>query len=287
LVLSITAFALVGLGKNGKLPLDLALYGTLLAGGFMAGWALIRWLAPGADPVLFPVAGTLAGIGFAMIYRLDGGLATEQFVWLAVGLAVFGVTLAVVRDHRQLNAYTYTIGLVGLVLLLLPIIPGVGREINGARLWIELGPLHFQPSELGKILIIIFLASYLDRKKELLQVAPTKIGPLHLPQAKHLGPLLVAWAVSLAVLFFEKDLGASLLFFSIFTVMLWVATARSAYLIIGVLLFVIGGAFAFQTFSHVQLRVDVWLHDRVLGRQPPTAADYQIARRWFIAGSIW
>ncbi len=259
-VLSVGAYALVGLGKTGELPLNLALYGTLLATGYLGGWALIRWFAPGADPVLFPVAMMLAGLGFAMIYRLDGGMAAEQMVWLGVGLVAFAVTLVVVRDHRQLNAFTYTIGLAGLVLLLLPIVPGIGRSINGARLWIVAGPLHFQPAEIGKILIVIFLASYLDKKKELLQVAPTKIGPLHVPQAKHLAPLLVAWGLSLAVLFLEKDMGASLLYFSIFVVMLWIATARSAYLIFGALLFVIGAFVAFQTFGHVEERVDIWLH---------------------------
>lgn len=259
-LLSVGAYALVGLGKTGELPLNLALYGALLAAGYLGGWALIRWLAPGADPVLFPVAMTLAGLGFAMIYRLDGGMAAEQMIWLGVGLVAFAVTLIVVRDHRQLNAFTYTIGLAGLVLLLLPIVPGIGRSINGARLWIVAGPLHFQPAEIGKILIVIFLASYLDKKKELLQVAPTKIGPLHVPQAKHLAPLLVAWGLSLAVLFLEKDMGASLLYFSIFVVMLWIATARSAYLIIGALLFVVGAFIAFQTFSHVEARVDIWLH---------------------------
>ncbi len=260
LILSVGAYALVGLGKDGELPLNLVMYGTLLAVGYLGGWALIRWLAPGADPVLFPVAMLLAGLGFATIYRLDGGMAAEQMIWLGVGLIAFIVTLAVVRDHRQLNAFTYTIGLAGLVLLLLPIVPGIGQTINGARLWIVAGPLHFQPAEIGKILIVIFLASYLDKKKELLQVAPTKIGPLHVPQAKHLAPLLVAWGLSLAVLFLEKDMGASLLYFSIFVVMLWIATARSAYLIIGALLFVIGAFIAFQTFSHVEARVDIWLH---------------------------
>ena len=260
LVLAIGAYALVGLGKRGELPLNLVLYGSILILVAAGELALIRRFAPAADPVLYPLAVLLAGLGFAMIFRLDGDLATEQFLWLMVGMAAFAATLLLVRDVRALNAYAYTIGLAGLVLLLLPILPGIGQEINGARLWVKVGPISFQPAELGKVLIVIFLAGYLDRKKELLRAAPTKIGPLHLPQARHLGPLVAAWGVSLAVLFFEKDLGASLLYFSIFVVMLWIATARTAYLLIGAGLFAVGAFVAYQMFSHVQLRVGIWLH---------------------------
>lgn len=260
LTLVIGGYALTGLGKTGQVPANFPLYSALFVAGFAAGFALIRRLAPAADPALFPIAGTLAGIGFFMIFRLDGDLAAEQAAWLVAGLLAFALTLTVVKDHRQLNAFTYTIGLIGLVLLLLPIVPGLGREINGARLWIRLGPLQFQPSELGKVFIVVFLASYLDQKKELLQVATSKLGPMHLPQLKHLGPILAAWGVSLAVLFFEKDLGASLLFFAIFVVMLWVATARSAYLALGFILFAVGAYAGYKMFGHVQTRVEIWLH---------------------------
>jgi cell division protein FtsW (lipid II flippase) len=160
----------------------------------------------------------------------------------------------------MLDAYTYTIGLLGLVLLLLPTVPGIGETINGARLWVQIGPLGFQPAELGKVLIVIFLASYLNQNRELLAVTTSRLGPLRLPPAKHLGPVLVAWGASLAILFVQKDLGASLLYFAIFVVMLWVATGRVAYLILGLLLFGIGAYAGWVLFDHVQLRVDVWLH---------------------------
>jgi cell division protein FtsW (lipid II flippase) len=221
---------------------------------------VIRRVAPRADPALFPTAAVLTGLGFAMIFRLDGALAAEQATWVGVGLAGFVGTLLLVRDHRQLDAYTYTIGLAGLILLLLPIVPGIGREINGARLWVDVGPITFQPSELGKVLIVIFLASYLNAKRELLAIATGGVGPFRLPSAKHLGPLMVAWGTSLAVLFLEKDLGASLLYFAIFVVMLWVATARFAYLALGVALFAAGAAMGYAAFEHVQARVDIWLH---------------------------
>ncbi|HEY7755703.1 MAG TPA: FtsW/RodA/SpoVE family cell cycle protein, partial [Actinomycetota bacterium] len=213
-----------------------------------------------ADPALFPTAGVLVGLGFAMIFRLSGGLAAEQATWVVVGLLAFAATLIVVRDHRMLDAYTYTIGLAGLVLLMLPMVPGIGETINGARLWVQIGPLGFQPAELGKVLIVIFLASYLNQRRELLQVATSRIGPLRLPAAKHLAPVLLAWAASLAILFVQRDLGASLLYFGIFVVMLWVATGRAAYLVFGLLLFAIGAYAGWMLFDHVQLRVDVWLN---------------------------
>ena len=283
LVLSIGAYALVGLGKRDQLPLNLVLYGSILILATAGGLALIRRFAPATDPVLFPLGVLLAGLGFAMIFRLDGDLATEQFLWLMVGMAAFAGTLLIVRDARVLNGYAYTIGMAGLVLLLLPIVPGIGQEINGARLWVSLGPISFQPAELGKVLIVIFLAGYLDRKKELLRAAPTKVGPLHLPQARHLGPLVAAWGVSLAVLFFEKDLGASLLYFAIFIVMLWVATARTAYLLIGAGLFVAGALLAFQMFSHVQTRVDVWLN--ALDPNLVSGDGFQLAQSQFALAS--
>jgi cell division protein FtsW (lipid II flippase) len=143
-------------------------------------------------------------------------------------------------------------------LLLLPIVPGLGKEINGSRVWVGFGPLTFQPAELGKVCMVVFLASYLTTKRELLQEARVRVGPFHLPELKHLGPVLVAWGVSLVILFLEKDLGASLLYFAIFVVMLWTATARAAYLVFGAVLFLIGASFAYATFGHVRERVVIW-----------------------------
>lgn len=260
LVVALGAYALAGLGRRGHVPVTFALYGSIFTIGFAAAAFTIRRFAPGADPALFPTAGVLTGLGFAMIFRLSGGLAAEQVTWVAIGIAAFCVTLAFVRDHRMLDAYTYTIGLAGLVLLLLPVVPGIGRTINGARLWVRIGPVGFQPSEIGKVLIVVFLASYLTQKRELLRVATGGVGPLRLPPAKHLMPVLIAWGASLAVLFIQRDLGASLLYFGIFVVMLWVATGRVAYLAIGVVLFAVGAWLGYQAFDHVQLRVDVWLH---------------------------
>ncbi|MGZ8612955.1 MAG: FtsW/RodA/SpoVE family cell cycle protein, partial [Actinomycetota bacterium] len=224
LVLSIGAYVIAGYGKRDQLPTTFALYATIFAAGYVGALVVIRRYAPAADPALFPTAGVLVGLGFAMIFRLSGGLAAEQATWIVVGLLAFATTLLVVRDHRMLDAYTYTFGLVGLVLLMLPMVPGIGRTINGARLWVQVGPLGFQPAELGKVFIVVFLASYLNQRRELLQVATFRLGPIRLPPAKHLAPVLLAWAGSLAILFVQRDLGASLLYFGIFVVMLWVAT---------------------------------------------------------------
>ncbi|MGH2527838.1 MAG: FtsW/RodA/SpoVE family cell cycle protein [Actinomycetota bacterium] len=260
LVLSVAAYTLVGMGKRGHVPVNLALYGTVFGAGYIAAHLVIRRFAPLADPALFPTAAVLTGVGFSIIFRLSGGLAAEQATWVVVGLLAFGATIVLVRDHRQLDAYTYTIGLLGLALLLLPVVPGIGRTINGAQLWVRIGQLSFQPSELGKVLIVVFLASYLNAKRELLAIATGRLGPLRLPPAKHLGPVLVAWGMSLLVLFVEKDLGASLLYFAIFVVMLWVATGRTAYVVFGALLFAAGAAMGYAAFAHVQDRIDIWLH---------------------------
>ncbi len=260
LILSVGAYVIAGYGKRDQLPAKFVIYAAIFAGGYALALIAIRRFAPAADPALFATAGVLVGLGFAMIFRLSGGLATEQATWIVVGLAAFVVTIVVVRDHRMLDAYTYTIGLLGLILLMLPMVPGIGRTINGARLWVQIGPLGFQPAELGKVLIVIFLASYLTQKRELLRVATTRLGPFRLPAPKHLAPVLFAWAGSLAILFLQRDLGASLLYFGIFVVMLWVATGRAVYLVIGLVLFALGAYLGWALFDHVQLRVDVWLN---------------------------
>ena len=260
LILSVGAYVIAGFGKRGQLPATFALYVTIFAAGYAGALLVTRVFAPRADPALFPTAAVLVGLGFAMIFRLSGGLAAEQATWIVVGLIAYALTLIVVRDARMLDAYTYTIGLLGLLLLLLPVAPGIGQTINGARLWVQIGPIGFQPAEIGKVLIVIFLASYLNQKRELLQVATSRFGPFRLPPVKHLAPVLLAWGASLAILFLQKDLGASLLYFGIFVVMLWVATGRAAYLVIGLILFVVGAYAGWLLFDHVQRRVDIWLH---------------------------
>jgi cell division protein FtsW (lipid II flippase) len=278
-VLSVGAYVLVTLGTTGKTPPGIAGFVAVIAGSYLAAHVVVTRLAPGADPVLLPTAALLSGLGYAMIYRLDAGRAGDQFGWLMLGLVLFAVTLFVIRDHRILDRYTYTLGLAGIFFLLLPIAPGIGLTINGARLWVRLGPLVFQPAEIGKVLLVVFLASFLNAKKELLALATRRIGPLHLPPLRYMGPMLVAWFVSLAILFVEKDLGSSLLFFGIFVIMLWIATGRASYLLLGLVLFAIGAWIGYAAFGHVQDRVVVWLH--ALDAQHIHTDGYQVAQGEF------
>jgi cell division protein FtsW (lipid II flippase) len=286
LFISVGAFAFAGLGLNGKVPPQFTTYGLMLTGAFVGAWLVMRKVARAADPVLLPVAAILGGLGVAMLYRImvDRGqpqIWIDQAIWLLVGLAAFMLTLLLVRDDRQLDAYTYTIGLVGVILLFLPIVPGIGYSINGAQLWAHFGPVSFQPAEFGKILIVIFLASYLSSKRELLAAGSGRLG---MPRAKDLGPLLLAWGASLAVLFLEKDLGASLLFFGVFVVMVWMASGRAGYLVVGAILFVAGAVLAYLALNHVQLRVEYWLH----ALNPATVHDIgygQLAQGWFALSS--
>jgi cell division protein FtsW (lipid II flippase) len=277
--LSVGAYVLVTLGKTGKTPPGIAGFVAVIAASYLAAHFVVTRLAPGADPILLPVAAMLSGLGYAMIYRLDTGRAADQFGWLMLSLLLFAITLFVIRDHRLLDAYTYTIGLAGIFFLLLPIAPGIGQTINGARLWVRAGPIVFEPAEIGKVLLVIFLASFLNAKKELLARATRRIGPLHLPPLRYMGPLLVAWFVSLAVLFAEKDLGSSLLFFGIFVVMLWTATGRGSYLLLGLVLFAIGAWIGYAAFGHVQDRVTIWLH--ALDAQHIQGDGYQVAQGEF------
>jgi peptidoglycan glycosyltransferase len=237
----------------------------------------MRRLAPGADGVLLPIAGLLNGIGYVMIARLDDRLAGLQATWTLIGVGAFVGTLVVLRRVRDLERYRYTFMLGGVALLLLPLLPGVGRSINGARIWVSFGPLNFQPGEFAKIALAIFFAGYLVEKRELLGVAARRIGPLALPELRHFGPVLLAWAASLLVMVAEKDLGSSLLFFALFITMLWVATERASYLAVGLALFSAGSVAAWRAFNHVQHRVDTWINPW------PTAANqsYQVVQATF------
>lgn len=279
--ISVLAYATVGLAQVGHMPNNLVIYSALIGTGFIGAWGVIRIAAPEADPVLLPTAALLAGLGQAMLYRLRPEVAGQQTIWLFIGLGVFVAILLLIRDDRRLDAFTYTIGLAGIVLLLLPVLPGIGYEINGARLWAKIGRISFQPAEFGKILIVIFLASYLAAKRELLAAG---VGRFGLPRVKDLGPVALAWAISLLVLFLEKDLGASLLFFAAFVLMVWVATGRGSYLIIGLILMAIGSFLGYLVFTHVQTRVDYWLH----ALNPATVHDLgfgQLAQGWFALAS--
>jgi cell division protein FtsW (lipid II flippase)/cell division protein FtsI/penicillin-binding protein 2 len=233
--------------------------GLLLAFG-LAHLAARRF-APGADPALLPLAAVLCGLGLAVLTRLDaadgGSLAPAQALWLLAGIAALVATLVLVPSLERLARFKYSIMLLALTLLLLPAV--VGREINGARLWIRFAGLSFQPAEVAKILMVLFLAAYLAENREVLSVSTKRILRMWLPPARQLGPLVVMWAVSLVVLVAEKDLGSSLLFFGIFLAMVYVATGRPAYVLAGALMFAAGAVGAYVLFAHVRARIGVWI----------------------------
>lgn len=270
------AYVLASLGRSASLPANLVPFLlfilALLAGAHLA----TRYLAPGADGILLPLAGLLNGIGYVFIARLDQDKAGLQSVWTAVGITAFVATLALVRRTRDIERYRYTFALAGLGLLLMPLLPVVGREIHGARLWVSIGALNFQPGELAKVALCVFFASYLVEKRELL-MGTNRVGPFLLPETRHFGPILLAWGFSLVIMFFERDLGSSLLFFALFIALLWVATARPAYLAIGALMFSAGSLIAWTVFDHVKQRVDIWLDPWSVA----TGGGYQVVQALF------
>ncbi len=242
---------------------------------FLGAHAAARYLARGADPSLLPIAFLLTGVGLATITRLDAELAASQVLWVLAGVVALAAVLVLVPSLERLARFKYTIALGGIVLLVLPALVGV--EVNGAKLWLRFAGFSFQPAEIAKVLIVLFLAAYLAEKREVLSVSTKRTLGMWLPPAKHLGPLLVMWAVSLIVLVAEKDLGSSLLFFGVFLVMLYAATGRPGYIAVGMGLFAVGATGAYLAFDHVQQRISIWLDPfaDVAGR------GYQLAQSLF------
>ncbi|GGS00108.1 FtsW/RodA/SpoVE family cell cycle protein [Streptomyces nojiriensis] len=269
------AYANVGLAINDTLPPGMVLYGLGL--GALAGIAhlIVRRYAKYADPLLLPLATLLNGLGLVLIWRLDqsGRLqnlakksfgtfspsAPRQMMYTALAIALFAAVLLILKDHRVLQRFTYISMAGALVLLILPVVPGLGADVFGAKIWISVGGFSIQPGEFAKIVIAIFFAGYLMVKRDALALASRRFMGLYLPRGRDLGPILMIWAMSLLVLVFENDLGTSLLFFGMFVIMLYVATERTSWIVIGLLMSV-GGAVVVGTFaSHVQARVNAWL----------------------------
>jgi cell division protein FtsW (lipid II flippase) len=265
LFVGLGAYAAVGLGVDGAVPTDIMAYGTWLAVLVIGAHVVIRMRAAYADPIILPIVSALNGIGLAMIYRIQPPApahpppARTQLVSKTIGVLLFAAVLVGLRDHRRLQAFTYTAGLSSIVLLLLPLVPGIGREIHGARIWIHLGPMSFQPGEIAKVLLVLAFAGYLVLHRDALALAGRRVLFVDLPRGRDLGPILAMWLVSLAVLVFQNDLGSSLLFFGIFLVMLYVATERPGWLVVGGGLFLAGAYLSFLFVGHVTDRVNVWL----------------------------
>lgn len=262
LAIAIGADTLVSLNLNQPLGSAFLTRSIVFAALPLALHVVLRLRAKYADPVMLPVVTALNGVGLAMIHRLDlanrDDAASRQLVWMAVAVVAAGAVLWVLRDHRVLRRYTYISLVVSAILLVLPLVPGLGQEINGARVWITVGFGSFQPGEIAKITLAVFFAGYLSTNRDLILLAGKKIGPLQFPRARDLAPMLVAWLIGLAILVMQRDIGMSVMFFTLFMVMIYVATSRASWILIGLAMVVAGGVFAYQTMGHVQARVDGW-----------------------------
>lgn len=272
-----SAYVVATLGRTASLPADIGPFLVLVLVMFAGAHLAIRKLAPGADGTLLPLAGLLCGVGFVFIARLREDLAAKQAGWIFVGLAAFVVTLAVVRRPRDLERYRYIALFIGVGLIMAPLLPVLGQTINGARIWVRLGPAQFQPGEFAKLFLALFFAAYLVEKRELLALASWPRRRPVLPDPKHLGPVLVAWGIAVVVITAERDLGTALLFFALFIVMLWVATGRAAYLLVGATSFGMAAFVSWTLFSHVQERVKNWIDPGA----DPLGGGYQIRQGWF------
>jgi cell division protein FtsW (lipid II flippase) len=252
-------------------------YGAYFLAVCLATHIFLRIRLPNADPYLFPLMALLTAFGLVMVYRIDESLARDQANWFVLGLVLFAVTITFLRDYDVLERYRYTIAGVGLLLLLAPRLPGIGQQVNGAYLGVKIGPLAFQPAEFSKIAIVIFLASYLREHREVMIVGARRVLGVTLPPLKHFGPMLVVWGASMFMLVFIRDLGSSLMFFAAFLALLYVATGRFSFVVIGMAMFFLGAWFFATTVPHVHDRVEVWLHPY----RDPAGNGYQILQSIF------
>ena len=287
------AYASAGLGLNGKLPAGLAEYGLAFAVIVFIAHLAVRWRAPWADPLMLPLAAMLNGLGVVMIWRLQEAgrngnpgvpistmsatTTTYQVLWSALGVAAFVAVLAFIREVRVLQRYTYTLGALGLILLAIPaLLPASHSEVNGAKVWILFGGFRLEPGEFAKLALAVFFAGYLVAKRDVLALAGRRFLGIDLPRARDLGPVLIAWAASLLILIFETDIGTSALFFGMFVAMIYIATQRTSWLLIGIGLFLFGTFVASRVIGHVQERFDIWLHP--WAGNNPTHSSFQLVQ---------
>ena len=252
-------------------------YGAIFLGLCFAGHLVIRFTLPHADPYLFPLVAVLACFGLVVVYRIDENLARDQAQWFVIGLILFVVTILALRDFRVLERYRYTIALAGLALLLLPRVPGIGQQVNGAYLGVKIGPVAFQPAEFGKIAIVIFLAAYLRDTRQVLVQSSRRFLGVTIPPLKHFGPLLVVWGAAMLMLVFIRDLGSSLMYFGAFLALVYVATNRFSFVLVGLVMFALGAWFMGSHVPHIEDRVDIWLDPF----KTYSSTGYQIANGMF------
>ena len=266
-VINGAAMALVQLGAQGSIDANVLLLGGGLAVLVLGMHIVLRFAASQADPFILPTATVLNGLGIAEIYRIDiangatgwDSAGIRQIAWTGLALIIALAVILIIRNHRVLARYRYVAMFTGITLLLLPMLPGIGETINGARLWISIGPFSFQPGELAKIALAIFFAGYLVEARDSLSMVGKKLLWMRFPRARDLGPIFVIWVAAMAVLIFQRDLGTSLLYFGLFLVMIYVATGRVSWVILGLGLFLGGAIVASQALSYVAGRFRGWL----------------------------
>jgi cell division protein FtsW (lipid II flippase) len=283
------AIALVQLGALGRLFPHMLILGGALGLLAIGAHVALRFVATEADPFILPVIMVLNGLGIAEIYRIDlaekhygwESAGVRQVAWSAMAIVIAIAVLVLIRNHRVLQRYRYVTMFVGIVLLLLPMLPGIGRTVNGARLWIGIGSFTFQPGELAKIALAIFFAGYLVTARDSLSMVGRKVLGIRFPRARDLGPILVIWAAAMVVLIFQRDLGTALLFFGLFLVMIYVATGRIGWVILGLVLFIGGAVAAGQTLSYVHGRFESWLDAFNPTIYNQTGGSYQLVQGLF------
>ena len=269
-LITMTGFASVYIARQNEISAGSLFYAGFFFVLYLIAHIVGRLTVPDADPYLLPMAALLTGVGLTEIYRLNPTDALRQGLWVVIGVAGFSATLIALRhDFRRLESYKYLFGLSALALLFLPALPKIGRSINGARLWVHVGSLQFQPGELGKIAMIVFLAAYLHSKQEVLALG----------RLKDFGPLLAIWGCAMLVLVATHDLGSALLFFGIFLAILYLATSRLLYVGVGMTLFLVGAAGVYETTAHVRSRVTIWLHPWTTQAVPCPTLDGRLMQR--------
>lgn len=286
--------ALVQLGALGNIDVATMLtLGLGLSVLVLGMHVTLRFVAPNADPFILPIATVVNGIGIAMIYRIDvsrgvtgwDSTAVRQVVWSGLAIALALGVILIIRNYRVLQRYTYVAMLLAGILLLLPILPGIGREVYGARVWIGIGPFSFQPGEIAKIFLAVFFAGYLVQRRDSLSMVGRKVLGIRFPRARDLGPILVLWALSMSVIVFQRDLGTALLYFGLFVVMLYVATGRTSWIVLGGGLFALGAVVASQVLPYVNDRFTAWLDPFNQTRYEEIGGSYQLVQGLFGLGN--
>ena len=274
---TIALYLVASLAQKSRIPPHIGYFLAIVLGLALVAHLGNRWLAPASNPVLLPLVFLLNGVGYVVIARWDPGSAKVQAGWTALGIAFYLVTLLVIRRSRDLERYRYVILLVGGLLLVAPLLPVLGKDINGARLWVGVGSLIVQPVEGAKLLLCIYFASYFAANKEILSIPTARIGRRLYLDPRPLLPILVAWVVSIAIIGAENDIAFAFLLFALFIGLLWITTGRTVYLLGGLGLFALGAFIASRLFSQVHERVVIWLH----ASQYPSGAGYQLVQSWY------